>query len=131
MAGAEQMDEMIARIRAIPKLAEECAPDAAAEVLRTIRETIAAGTDCDGNTWAPRREDGGRPLKNAARAVKVAPIGHRIFARVHGAEAKHHLGTARGGTIRGIIPTHLTPTLTVRIRAVLVDHFEATVKEGE
>jgi hypothetical protein len=131
MAGAEQMDDMIARIRAIPNLAKNAAPDAAAEVLRTIRETIGAGTDCDGKPWAPRKEDGSRPLKNAARAVKVAPLGTRIFARVYGAEAKHHLGTAKGGVIRGIIPTHLTPTLTHRIRAVLVRHFDETVREGE
>lgn len=130
MAGQEQLDEMIARIRKIPAIAKDSAPEAAGEMLRTIRETIAAGTDCDGKPWAPRQDDGGRPLKNAAAAVKVAPIGARIFARVYGPEAKHHLGRARGGIIRGIIPTHLTDTLAERIRAVFVRRFDTTVKGG-
>jgi hypothetical protein len=126
----DDLDAMIAKIRSIPELVKRAAPDVAEAVHESILETIQAGTDPEGKAWAPRKADGGRPLAGAAHAVKAAAIGSRILVRVAGPEARHHLGRGRGGTVRGIIPTRLTPQLAQRVRDILVEHFRELVKEG-
>lgn len=125
-----ELDAMIAKIRRIPEIAKRAAPDVAEALRATILETINAGTTPEGEPWAPRKEDGGRPLAGAARALKVAPIGTRIFVRIAGPEARQHLGRARGGVRRGIIPTSLTPRMAERVREVLARHFREIVEEG-
>lgn len=129
-SGSAELDAMIEKIRRIPQVAKRAAPDVAEVMRESILESVNAGTDFDGKKWEPRKADGGRPLVDAAAAVKVAPVGTRIFARVAGPEARHHLGRAKGGTIRGVIPTRLTPRLAERVRAVLVRHFNETIEEG-
>jgi hypothetical protein len=126
MAG--ELDDMIDRLRSLPELGKRAAPDVADVLRKSILETIRAGTDAEGVAWKPRKEDGGRPLVDAASAVKVAATGTRIFARVGGPESKHHLGRAKGGVRRGIIPTRLTPELTERVREVLERHFRQIVE---
>lgn len=130
MSGFDELDAMIAKIRRVPQIAKRAAPDVAEAMRKAILETVAAGTDADGKPWAPRKEDGGRPLENAASSVRVAAIGTRILARVTGPEARHHLGRARGGTMRGVIPTRLTPRIADAVRKVLVRHFNETVEEA-
>lgn len=126
MAG--ELDDMIDKLRSLPELGKRAAPDVAVAVRESILETIRAGTDAEGKAWEPRKEDGGKPLVGAASAVKVAATGSRIFARVTGPEARHHLGRAKGGVRRGIIPTRLTPDLTERVRTVLERHFRQIVE---
>jgi hypothetical protein len=125
-----ELDAMIAKIQSLSQLAKQAAPDVADAVHEAIVKTIEAGTDPEGKAWAPRKADGGRPLAGAAQAVKAAAIGTRILVRVAGPEARHHLGRARGGVYRGIIPTRLTPRLAECVRDVLVQHFNETIKEG-
>jgi hypothetical protein len=36
-----------------------------------MRAPLAAGTSPDGEAWAPRKKDGGRPYANAASALSV------------------------------------------------------------
>lgn len=128
MSGLDELDAMIAKCRALPKLAKRAAPDVAEAVRKAILETVNAGADTEGKPWAPRK-DGGRPLEHAAAAVKVAAVGTRILARVAGPEARHHSGRAKGGTMRGIIPTRLTPRIADAARKVLAEHFRALVDE--
>jgi hypothetical protein len=125
-----ELDAMIAKIRRIPQIAKRAAPDVAVAVRAVVLETINAGTTPEGEAWAPRKEDGARPLAGAARALKVAPIGTRIFFRIAGPEARHHLGRARGGVRRGIIPTRLTPRMTEAVIKVLSKHFREITEGG-
>jgi hypothetical protein len=125
-----ELDAMIAKIQSMSQLAKRAAPDAAEAVREGILETIQAGTDPEGKAWAPRKADGGRPLAGAAGAVKAGAVGTSILVRISGPEARHHLGRGRGGTVRGVIPTTLTPRLAKRVRDVLVQHFDELVKEG-
>lgn len=127
--GTEQLDAMIAKIRRIPEIAKRAAPSVAEVVRESILETIAAGTDASGKPWEPRKADGGKPLANAAKRLKVAAVGTRIIAGITGPEARHHRGVARGGIIRGILPVSLTPKLAEGVRRVLVKHFREVVAE--
>jgi hypothetical protein len=129
MSGLDELDRMIAKCRGIPKIAKRAAPEVAEAVRKSILETVNAGTDTEGKAWTPRK-DGGRPLEHAAAAVKVAAVGTRILARVAGPEARHHSGRAKGGTMRGIIPTRLTPRIADAVRKVLAKHFRAVAEEG-
>lgn len=129
MSATDDLEAYIAKIRHIPEVAKRAAPEVAEVVRSTILETIAAGTDPTGKPWEPRKADGGKPLANAASALKVANVGTRILARITGPEARHHSGRARGGVIRGVIPVALTPKLTSRVREVLAKHFAEVMGE--
>lgn len=128
MAG--ELDDMIRKLRAIPGIVERASTDAADAVRGELERTIAAGTTSDGQAWTPRKLDGGRPLADAAKALYVAPVGTRIYARLTGHIARHHLGRARGGLERPILPTtgKLPAPMARALRKVLVEHFTETVK---
>lgn len=122
--GDTQLEAMIARIRSLPQLAREAAPDAADVVREELERTIKAGTDATGDPWVPRKSDGGKPLSGADKAVFVAPIGSRVFVRVKGYIARHHLGRARGGVFRPVIPVKgIPPRMVAGIKRVLTSHF--------
>jgi len=126
--GFADLDAMIARVRELPELGRKAAPEIAEALEQEIEKTIAAGTDSLGNPWQAR-EDGGRPLATAAKALVVVPVGTRIVARLTGHIARHHLGRAKGGIYRPILPTSgLPPAFARRTRAILVDHFNAIVR---
>ncbi len=121
--GFAQLDGMIERLRALPGLAERAAPAVADAVREELQRTISAGTSADGKPWAPKA-DGSKPLANAAGALGVAAVGKRVIVRLRGPEARHHLGWARGGKERPIIPTDaIPPAMTRRIKAVLAEEF--------
>lgn len=122
-AGLDKLDEMIARINALPGLAQRAAPDVAFAVEAELERTIGAGTTPDGEPWAPTKE-GARPLAGAAKALGVAAVGTTIVVRLTGPEARHHLGRARGGVVRQIIPTDKIPApMATAIGDVLTRHF--------
>lgn len=76
----------------------------AVEELRTaLTATLAAGTDPDGKKWAPRKEDDGRPYKNAASKLTVKNYGPLIRVAISGGEAYGQFGV-RGAPKRGMIP---------------------------
>lgn len=132
MSGADEIDAIIARVRAIPGLARRAAPDAARAVERVLGEQLERGESPTGETWAPRRADGGRALEDARKALAVAPIGTRLFARLTGPVARHDLGRARGGVVRKMLPASgpIPAALAKAIRDVLTTHFERATKGG-
>ena len=130
MSGLDQLDAMIATIRKLPELGKQAAPDVALAVENELHRSIAAGTTPDGKAWQLTK-DGARPLKDAAKALAVVPVGTTIFVRLTGPEARHHLGRGRGGVTREVIPTKEIPArMATAIRGVLVRHFEQ-VTSGE
>ena len=128
MSAFDDLDRMIAKCREIPAITRRAAPDVATAMRKEILRTTSAGTDAEGKPWKPKIADGGRPLVDAASAVRVAVIDTRVLARVTGPEARHHTGRVKGGTQRGIIPTRLTPRLAERVREILNEHFRAIVE---
>jgi hypothetical protein len=117
------LDDIIARVRRMPELAKRAAPDVARAVEDELARTIAAGTTPDGKPWQATK-DGARPLANAANAVAVAAVGTTIHIRVTGPEARHHLGRAKGGVVREIIPTNGIPApMGAAIRDAITEHF--------
>lgn len=119
---------MIAKIRAVSGLARRAAPDVAEAVRDELERTIAAGTTPEGEAWKPRQA-GGRALVGVEKAVAVAVVGTRIYVRLAGHVARHHLGRARGGVERRILPVgKLPPRMADAVRRVLVQHFEDAVR---
>lgn len=129
--GARQMQAMIERVRVLPDLVSDAAPDAASALRAAIVKHVDAGTAPDGTPWKPRKEDGGRPMANAAAAVRVAPTGNKLFAAVRGPEARHSRGIARGGIERPIFPSSGLPDGYARaITGVLTAHFTKRMGGG-
>jgi hypothetical protein len=119
------LDAHIARIRKLPGLAKEAAPDVAQAVRDELERQIAAGVDPDGKPWKAR-EDGEQPLRTAANSLAVVAVGPRIFARLTGHVARHHRGRAKGGIERPILPTGPVPPAMGRaIARVLAKRFAA------
>jgi hypothetical protein len=130
-SGFAELDKMIATVRAIPRLCVTAAPEVADAVRTELARTIAAGTSPEGKRWEPRKHDGGRPLENAAAAVHVGAVGSTIYVRLIGPEARHHLGHARGGTVRQVIPVdRLSSELASVVRDVLARFFDELVEKG-
>jgi hypothetical protein len=126
--GFAALDAQIARLQAVGDLPRRAAPAAAEAVEDELRRQIRAGVDPQGASWKPREEDGGKPLRNAAQALAVVPIGTTVLARLKGPEARHHKGTAKGGTIRRILPVSGLPLPWARaIKRALVEEFEQTM----
>lgn len=126
--GTAALNAHIARLRALPKLAREAAPDVAHELESELRKQIAAGEGPDGAKWEPRKDDGGKPLVGAAKALRIAAVGTTVIARLVGPEARHNSGRARGGVKRQILPSKQLPRpLVLAIKRVLTDRFRETM----
>jgi hypothetical protein len=97
-------DDLSRMPEAIPVVAKRSAE----AIKRAIDANIAAGRAPDGSSWAPR-EDGGKPLADAAQAVDVVAVGSTVVATVHGVEARHHAGKVKGGVARPILPRGKLP----------------------
>lgn len=116
-----ELDRMIAKIRATPDLVSGVAREAAWEWERTLQEQIREGRGPDGEAWARRKEDQGQALQTAAKALVVVPVGTTLLARLKGHVARHHLGRARGGVTRAILPSKGIPkTAAEAIRKVFL-----------
>lgn len=127
--GFESLDAFAARLRSLPELAREAAPEVGEAVRDEIGRQIAAGTDPDGKAWEPRA-DGGQPLETAGKALAIATVGPRIIVRLRGHVARHHLGRSRGGVERPILPSKITPTLGRAITKVLARKFAERMGGG-
>lgn len=124
-----KVNQWIERLRALPEMAERCAPDAAEAVHRVIDLQIKRGTDPDGVPWPPRKEDGAKALQTAGKAVTVVPVGSRIYCRVTGYIGRHNLGRAKGGTMRRILPVSGIPrAYSAAIHHVLDQYWEREMK---
>ena len=127
-AGFAALDAHIARIRALPGLAQRAAPDVAQALRDELRRQIAAGTDPDGRPWT-LTEAGRQALATAAAALTVGSSGVQVIMRLRGHVARHHLGRAKGGIVRRILPTAGIPAPLARaITAVLADHFKGAAR---
>lgn len=127
--GFSELDAQIERLQALEDFPRKAAPDVAEALEDELHAQIKRGEGPDGRPWEPRQEDGEKPLQNAAKALAVVPIGTTVFARLKGPEARHHKGTAKGGTIRRILPVKGIPNPMVRaIKRVLKDRFEQTME---
>lgn len=121
--GFASLDAHIARLRALPALVPDALPELAEVVEQNLERTIRAGTDANGVSWQPRK-DGGTPLATAGKSLGVAIVGTTIFCRLRGHVARHHLGRAKGGVIRHILPVDgLPPAMAAEIRESLARHF--------
>jgi hypothetical protein len=126
-SGLAELDAMIARIHKLPELAKNAAPDVARAVELELRRTIGAGTTPDGKPW-PAKQSGGKPLLNAAETLAVVAVGSTVVVRLRGPEARHHLGWAKGGIVRQVIPVKdVPPAMAAAIKVVLAKHFNAAV----
>lgn len=127
--GFSELDAMIQRVQRIEGFVRDAAPDVAEALEDELHAQIARGEGPDGRKWAPRADDGGQPLRGAAKALAVVPVGTTIFARLKGPEARHHLGIAKGGTVRQILPVRNLPNPVVRaFKRVLRERFEQTME---
>jgi hypothetical protein len=83
MDGFSEIDAMIAKVEALGVAPEEVAKEAAPLVRDAVRATAKAGTSPYGEPWAAK-QDGGRPLVNAASAVDCRASGASIEIRLVG-----------------------------------------------
>lgn len=122
-SGDTQLNSMLEKLRRLPELATQAAPKVAEAVRDELEKSIAAGTTPEGKAWE-RTKDGKQPLEGAAKALAVVAVGSTVFARLTGHIARHHLGRARGGVVRPILPTEGLPKdMAKAIKTVLVDEF--------
>jgi hypothetical protein len=128
--GIAELDAMIRRLRELPEsLVKDAAPEIARVVEQEIKRTIAAGTTPEGEPWE-RTLDGRKPLQHAASAVFVGAVGTTIFVRLTGPEARHHLGQARGGKVRRVIPETIPPAMAAKMVDVIGERFAEAMRNG-
>lgn len=128
MADLAAIDSMIERLRKLPRLAREAAPDVARAVERELRSQVSAGIGPDGKAWKPT-QDGRVPLRGAASALSVRAVGNVVLATVSGPYALHHRGWVRGGVRRAILPSTRAPEAVTRaVRVVVADHWRRTMR---
>src|SRR5690242_21841644 len=108
MSGEDDLNAMIRKLRALPRVVEDALPEAAKELEKVIAGNVAAQRGPDGKPWQ-KAKDGAPVLLEAMKNVTVRAIGRVLLARVVGPEARHHLGIARGRVKREIIPTKQAP----------------------
>lgn len=117
------LDEHIARVRKLPHMVEQAAAEVAREIRDETERQIAAGLDPEGRPLQPTQE-GQRPLATAR--VMVGAVGTRIFLRLQGHLARHHLGRAKGGIVRQLIPVdRLPPRYAAAIQRTFSKRFAA------
>jgi hypothetical protein len=110
MSGEQELNDLIRKVRALPRVVEEALPEAARELEKIIAGNVAAQRGPDGQPWPkPKDPETTDVLRNAMKSVTVRAIGRVLIATVRGIEARHHLGIIRGRVKREIIPTKKTP----------------------
>lgn len=127
--GLEELDDMIRRIREIPKLANDAAPECADAARDALTANLSAGTDPYGQAWKPTA-DGHRPLVGAAAAVKSAAVGTTIYFRLVGHEVFHNAGTSRVPQRRILPDGEIPPAMAQAIKGVLERRFAERVGGG-
>lgn len=128
---ATTIDELIKRVRGIPKAMQEAAyPALNVAVKAALDTTINAGQQPDGQPWVPRKNGSGPVLVNASNAVTVTTVASVIYIRLHGIEVKHHNGWVRGGVLRQIIPRKLTLPVATAIHRVMSAAFDQATSNG-
>lgn len=130
MGGDAAMRRMIGQLRELGSMTADVAPAVADVVRDKLEQQVARGTDPDGKAWQPTQK-GEQPLQHAGKAIGVTSIGPRVIAVVHGVEARHHKGIARGGIVRQILPSVSIPrTWVPDMTTALTDHFRGVMGGG-
>lgn len=112
------LQAQIRRLERLPVAIIEAAPEVADALHAELDAQIAAGTDPEGTPWQSTKE-GKRPLQNASQSLTVRAFGNVILAKLTGPTALHHMGQARGGVRRQILPSSKLPAkITSAIRTV-------------
>jgi hypothetical protein len=125
------MVAMIAKLRALKEMPANAAPDCAKAVRESLQSTISAGTTAYGEPWQ-KTQEGKQALQTAADSLRVASIGHRVFAAVTGHIGRHNNGTAKGGVERRILPIKEIPArMAQRIAKAISRTFETIILDGE
>jgi hypothetical protein len=111
-----KLDARVAQLRELQRVARDELPRELGRVVeRHVLEAVRAGRSPDGEPW-PRREDGARALDEAADGIRVDVSRATVTVSITKRHLElHHLGRARGGIRRPLLPTTITP----RLRAAL------------
>ncbi len=106
------LDARIAKIRELQRVARDELPRELGRVVeRHVLDAVRAGRSPDGEPW-PRREDGARALEDAAEGIRVDVSRSAVMVSITKRHLElHHLGRARGGVRRPLLPTTITPQL--------------------
>lgn len=91
MDGELELDAMIASLRSLATLSEDAAKLAAPLVLEVNKATAKAGTTPEGVPWKDK-QDGGRPLVNAADHISAKAVGPVVVISLKGVDVVHHVG---------------------------------------
>lgn len=124
------LDAAIRGARKLGNIAKDVAPAVARELRTELLANIAAQRGPDGKAWPPGA--GGKPvLQGAGKALDVRAVGTVVVAALTGPEALHHMGAARGGIARPILPTTRIPApVTAAIARVVAQHAARTLQGG-
>ncbi len=117
--GAEALNALIERLRAIPSLGPVIAREAAPAVLAAAQATADAGTTPEGEAWAPRKSDGARALAKASSALSVR-VDEDVIVLVLSGTYVYAQRTRR--ILPGVglgIPPRITAIITAKAREVL------------
>lgn len=121
------LDAQLRCLRALPRSVETMTPKVAKALDTELRAQIDAGQAPDGTPWPPT-EKGERALKNAGAALTVEAHGTVILAKLTGPTALHHMGHARGGVRRQVLPDSKMPDrLTAALERVSTDELRKAV----
>ena len=128
-AATEASQTMIDATQRISTLVDDSMSDITQAVLAEQRRTMGQSMSAYAEPWKPTKE-GKAPLQHAEKALKVMSVNRTVHITLHGPEARHHLGRARGKIKRGIIPERGLPSaMADSIRNVLQKHFDDAVQQ--
>jgi hypothetical protein len=119
MSGEETINAWIRRLRTTAEVARRAAPRVAKVLHKKTAESIAAGKSPDGQLFEPTKA-GRVPLRNAVRAITSRAIGTVVLMRVRGHHSLHHMGKARGGVRRPLLPSRLSTDMVEAIQREIV-----------
>ena len=102
MSGADEMDAMVAKLKAFGVDCQARAPAVAQQLKEFCAQSIAKQQSPDGDAW-PASKDGRTVLANAANAIAATAAGAVAILRLTGPEVFHHYGA--GAPRRGLIPS--------------------------
>lgn len=131
ISGIEQTDDMIAILRAVESSGPEMAAAGTQALFAAVQRDVAAGKDP--NTGAPfaATKNGGKPLKNAAKALSWRIVGTIGFLVLTGHYIFHFFGTGylpeRKANLQGRLPARYGTA----IAQGMVPVFRAVTKRGK
>lgn len=126
MSGDAELDAIIRKVKRIPTLVKEAAPDCAKAFGRAVNGELAQGHGPNGQAW-PANKDGSAPLPNAAGAVETTASGTTLICRIKKPYTFHDKGNGHVPR-RQILPTGMFPSGSLAIRTVLTQHFNRKVR---